>query len=87
MKETEGQPSAEIEIKPVSWTDGKVNKYQGIATYGRLRITGDPKPSMKKALESLVSEIYDWTVAVIPMYRNARNYDIKGEEKKGLRRA
>lgn len=53
-----------IEVFPVSWTDGKVNKYQALCGTNKKRIIGDPSPTTDGALKALSKEVRDWLAAV-----------------------
>lgn len=55
---------AKIEVKPVSWTDGNVNKYQAVGSFGGKNIFGDPQPTKEAAMESLSEELSVWGNAV-----------------------
>lgn len=57
--------TVKVEVREVSWTDDKVNKYQAIASYMEgvkviKRILGDPQTDKFKAVKSLAQEAHIW---------------------------
>lgn len=82
----------EISIKPVSWTDGNVNKYQAMVRFTekpRERvICGEPRNTMKAALDALDTEIRKWKEVLkeskisVDRYREEHNMPAPPPEKK-----
>lgn len=67
-----------IVVQPVSWTDGKVNKYQATAVISNYadevikRIQGDPKHNESLAKKSLLKELSIWRDITIEAYADVK---------------
>ena len=66
----ETNKKAIIVTKAVAWNGDKVTKYQSALEYPLndkriIRISGDPKPSEEKAIDSLIEEHANWKEAFV----------------------